>query len=144
MQELQDITYVDVTSMRQPWSGLLAQGHISIVMRGRTTYHRGEIYIHAPSLTSDRYTFVHDGLGERALDPLTMARRGGVVGKARLIGMKRYKLESEWRSDAMLHRRHMSEYRYNTLAWLFSNMELVPFMFMPGGLGVFKRELRDQ
>jgi hypothetical protein len=113
-------------------------------MRGRTTYHRGEVYIHAPALLANRYTFVRDGLGEKALDPLVMARRGGIVGRARLIGMKRYEVYEEWRNDAMLHRRHMSEYRHNTLAWLFSDMELVPFVFMPGGLGVFERELRDQ
>jgi ASC-1-like (ASCH) protein len=81
-------------SLKQPFAELILQGKKKIELRNWNTKFRGEFLIHA-SKKPDVGSMKQFGFSELPL--------GFIVGKAELVGVKRYDSEEEHRKDAGLH-----------------------------------------
>jgi len=81
-------------SLKQPFAELILIGRKKIELRKWNTKFRGEFYIHA-SLSCDKEAMREFGFSELP--------RGCIVGKARLVDVKKYLSEGEFDRDSELH-----------------------------------------
>lgn len=83
-------------SLKQPFAELILQGRKKIELRKWNTKFRGEFFIHA-SAKSDAKAMAKFGFVEGSL-PLGM-----IVGKAKLMEVKKYETGEEHNKDKELH-----------------------------------------
>jgi hypothetical protein len=81
-------------SLKQPWAELILLGKKKIEIRKWNTKFRGEFFIHA-SKTPDQEAMLKFGFKDLPC--------GFIVGKAKLIDIKKYKNENEFCKDKELH-----------------------------------------
>jgi predicted transcriptional regulator len=81
-------------SLKQPFAELILQGRKKIELRKWNTKFRGEFFIHA-SKSSDKKAMKEFGFSELPC--------GCIVGKARLVDVKKYANEEEHKKDNSLH-----------------------------------------
>ena len=83
-------------SLKQPYAELVIQGKKKIELRNWNTNFRGNFYIHASKIPDksalNKFGFEKDKL------PL-----GYIIGKAKLINVKKYKNNKEHNKDKKLH-----------------------------------------
>ena len=124
-------------SLRQPWPGLLAQGHIDIVFMRRSTRFRGPVTIHISRIPTGQQ-YVLDDIGE--IDPVVMASHGGIIAEAELVDVIRYKFREDYRRDRLRHRLSMDQFRVGKYGWVFANVRQIPFRPVNGNKGFFRFE----
>lgn len=81
-------------SLKQPWAELVASGRKTVELRNWNTAFRGEFLVHA-SKTPNKEAMEKLGFKELPL--------GCIVGKATLVGVKRYNNMREFEADANKH-----------------------------------------
>ena len=83
-----------VLSLKQPFAELVISGKKKIELRKWNTNFRGDFLIHASKIPDEK------AMKEFGFDKLPC---GCIVGKARLVDVKKYKNEKEYRKDKNLH-----------------------------------------
>lgn len=83
-------------SLKQPWAELVVSGKKKIELRKWNTCFRGEFLIHA-SRNPDENAMKKFGFAENSL-PL-----GFIIGKAKLVDVKKYGNKEDFAKDASLH-----------------------------------------
>ncbi|MEK6830471.1 MAG: ASCH domain-containing protein [Nanoarchaeota archaeon] len=83
-----------VLSLKQPFAELILQGRKKIELRKWNTRFRGEFLIHASKIT-DKKSMENFGFSDLPL--------GFILGKVKLIDVKKYKNEQEHKEDKDLH-----------------------------------------
>jgi hypothetical protein len=81
-------------SLKQPWAELVVSGKKTVELRNWNTEFRGEFLVHA-SKTPNKEAMEKLGFKELPL--------GCIVGKATLVGVKRYKDKAAFEADADKH-----------------------------------------
>lgn len=81
-------------SLKQPWAELILQGKKKIELRRWNTRFRGEFLIHASKIP-DKKNMKRFGFEELPC--------GFIVGRAKLVDVKRYKNDEEFFKDKHLH-----------------------------------------
>ena len=122
-------------SIRQPWATLVVHGIKTIEIRSWSTKKTGEIYIHAGQLADrreDAWRFVPKKLREWT------ERRGGIVGRARLIECVSYEDSASFAKDVKRHLNNPDWFQPPRLYGLvMSELEPVDFLPCKGGLYFF-------
>lgn len=83
-------------SLKQPWAELVVSGKKKIELRKWNTHFRGEFLVHA-SKSPDMNAMKKFEISESSL-PL-----GFVIGKAKLVDVKKYENKEDFAKDAGLH-----------------------------------------
>jgi len=83
-------------SLKQPWAELVASGKKKIELRKWNTHFRGDFLVHA-SKSPDTNAMQKLGFNENSL-PL-----GFIIGKAKLVDVKKYGNKEDFAKDAGLH-----------------------------------------
>lgn len=119
-------------SIRQPWAWAILHAGKRIENRTWKTFHRGEILIHAgKGITNDEYrdfalwyrqTF-RDAI---EVPPLEQMERGGIVGKARIVGCVD---------------RSADPWFFGPYGFQLDGVEVLPFTPCKGALGFFRPEV---
>ena len=85
-----------VLSLKQPWAELVVDGKKKIELRKWNTKFRGEFFIHASRIPDSdamkRFDFKENSL------PL-----GFIIGKAKLVDVKKYENKTDFLNDKNLH-----------------------------------------
>ncbi len=81
-------------SIKQPFAELILQGKKKIELRKWNTLFRGEFLIHASKIPDK------NAMRRFGFDDLPC---GFILGKARLVGVKKYQNKEEHKKDAKLH-----------------------------------------
>ncbi|MFC1686163.1 ASCH domain-containing protein [Nanoarchaeota archaeon] len=81
-------------SLKQPWAELVVSGRKKIELRKWNTKFRGEFLIHASKVPDSK------SMKRLGFEKLPC---GVIVGKARLVGVKKYANKKEFEEDKNLH-----------------------------------------
>lgn len=125
---------ITVLSIRQPWAELILLGKKTIELRTWNMNHRGEFYIHAG------YNINVEKCKELELDPKTLFR-GAVLGKSRVLEVKRYETREELIRDESKH--FAADYKLPCYGFILGKAERIKPVELKGQLGFFKAELLD-
>jgi ASCH domain-containing protein len=123
-------------SISQPFANLIIEGKKTIELRTWNTKLRGEFLVHAP-LKVNKQACKRLGINEIGL------RKGAIIGKAEIYGVKVYSNREELKSD---YKKHLAgkEYLHNKYGFLLRNPHplriSIPYK---GGLGFFEAKLRN-
>lgn len=112
-----------VLSIQQPWAWLIVKGMKPIENRTWWTSHRGELFIHAgKKFDAEGYEWIRENFKEIGLPPKNEFECGGIIGKVEMTDcVKEY--ESKW--------------FFGPFGFVFTNAQQLPFIKMPGQLGIF-------
>jgi len=83
-----------VLSLKQPWAELIVTGKKKIELRVWNTKFRGEFLIHASKISDLK------GMEKLGFKTLTT---GAIIGKAKLVDVKKYPNKEEHKKDENLH-----------------------------------------
>ena len=117
-------------SLKQPFAELVVSGRKKIELRKWRTGFRGEFFIHA-SKGVDEMAMKKFGF---RLDDLS---GGKIVGKARLVGVKKYENKKEFDKDRELH---LADSSWGEYGFLLENAERVEEVECKGALGFWNYE----
>jgi len=115
-------------SLKQPWAELIVSGKKTIEIRKWNTHFRGEFLIHASKNTNKEK---EQEFGFKNLPT------GCIIGKATLIGVKKYHSKKEFDKDA---RRHFGKGWWNPKAhgFILKNAQRVKPKTVKGELNFFE------
>ncbi len=126
-------------SLRQPWAWLVVHGGKHIENRTWNTSYRGPVLVHAAQgMTDEEYSdavaFARgvDVLLARVVPPPNMLERGGIVGRARIVGVIS-PCESTLFSKGCPHPWHMP----GCYGFMLTDVSAVPFTALRGMPGLF-------
>jgi len=117
-------------SIKQPFAELILQGKKKIELRKWNTKFRGEFLVHA-SRNPDKDAMKKFGFRELPL--------GAIVGKAKLIDVKKYFNEEEHRKDENLH---LASSIWGSYGFILENIKRVEPINYKGQLGFFEVKLK--
>ena len=100
-------------SLKQPFAELIISGKKTIELRNWNTHFRGDFLIHA-SKNPDKEAMKKFGFAELP--------RGFIVGKSKLVGVKKYLNEKEHRKDKD---KHLSDYTWGNFGFILKDSERV-------------------
>jgi hypothetical protein len=112
-------------SIRQPWAWLIVHGYKDVENRTWATKYRGPILIHAGKTLDPEFDEVCEVLREELgieVPPRKELRRGGVVGRARVV-------------DCVTE--YDSEFFVGPYGFVLEDAEVLPFEPCRGRLGIF-------
>ena len=118
-----------VLSLKQPFAELILQGRKTVELRKWNTRFRGEFLIHA-SLKPDKEAMKRFGFTELSV--------GKIVGKARLVDVKKYDGEKEHRADKELH---LASSDFGMYGFILKNVSRLPEIQCKGKLGFWDFDL---
>ena len=110
-------------SLKQPFAELILQGKKKIELRKWNTKFRGEFLIHS-SKVPDKDAMKKFGFSDLPL--------GKILGKARLIDVKKYSNELEHSKDNNLH---LASSFWGNYGFILNNVERIPEIECKGKLG---------
>lgn len=116
-------------SIKQPYAELILQGKKKIELRKWNTSFRGEFLIHA-SKNPDNEAMQRFGFKELPC--------GFIVGKAKLIEVKKYKNEEEHKKDKELH---LASSQWGNYGFIIENPERIEKIAAKGKLGFWEYKL---
>lgn len=119
-----------VLSLKQPWAELILQGKKKIELRKWNTNFRGEFLIHA-SKVPDKKNMVKFGFKELPL--------GCIVGKAKLISVKKYTNTKEFNKDRRLH---LATSGWGKYGFILTNVKRIKSIPAKGNLGFWEFKLK--
>jgi hypothetical protein len=111
-------------SIRQPWAWAIIEGFKDVENRRRRTKYRGPLFIHA-GLREDHLGWL--ALDRMGIDFPDEVELGGIIGVVDLVDCVQEQ-ESPWAMDGCYH-------------FLLKNPRSLPFVPMPGRLGIFNVEV---
>ena len=100
-------------ALKQPWAELVLQGKKTIELRKWNTNFRGKFLIHSSS-TPDGKNMKKFGFSNLP--------NGYILGEARLIGVKKYKNESEFKKDK---NKHMATKNWGTYGFILKSIKRI-------------------
>ena len=108
-------------SIRQPWAWLIVSGHKDIENRDWPTHYRGPVVIHASKRVpyEDECADIEKRFGVKLPDDFEV---GGIIGTAEIV-------------DCVSA--HDSRWFFGAFGFVLNNACPVPFVPMPGKLGLF-------
>src|SRR3989344_4947012 len=120
-----------VLSLKQPYAELILQGRKVIEIRKWNTKFIGDFLIHA-SKTPDYEAMERFGFIDLPL--------GCIVGRAKLVGVKRYENEAEFDKERELH---LATFSYGSYGFILQGVKRVGVIPCKGKLGFwdFKGEI---
>jgi len=121
-----------VLSLKQPFAELILQGRKKIELRKWNTRFRGEFLIHA-SKTIDRGSMEKFGFDDLPT--------GCIVGKAKLVDVKKYESDKKHRRDRHLH---LASERWGKYGFVLENIERVDKIPCKGKLGFWELKVEKQ
>ena len=110
-------------SLKQPYAELILQGRKKIELRRWNTNFRGRFLIHASKIPDKK------AMKEFRFDNLPL---GCIVGKAKIINVKRYKSEKELNKDKPLH---LGSSKWGTHGFILDNVKRIKHIPCKGKLG---------
>ncbi len=117
-------------SIKQPFAELILQGKKKIELRKWNTKFRGEFLIHASkipdSMAMEKFGF-------------TDLPCGFIVGKARLVDVKRYKDDEEHKKDRVLH---LANSIFGTYGFALRDVKRIKSISAKGQLGFWEFNLK--
>ena len=113
-------------SLKQPFAELILQGRKKIELRKWNTKFRGEFFIHA-SKSPDNEFMSKFGFKELPL--------GRIVGKAKIIKVKKYNSKEEFEKDRNLH---LDNGSFEGYGFILEDVERVEEFFCKGALGFWE------
>ena len=116
-------------SLKQPWAELIVSGRKKIEIRSWNTKFRGEFLIHSSKIP-DKNGMKKFGFGDEL--PL-----GKIVGKAKLINVKKYENEGDFDKDKDLH---LAKEGPNCYGFILEDIERVKKIECNGKLGFWNFE----
>lgn len=118
-----------VLSLKQPFAELILQGRKKIELRKWNTKFRGEFLIHASKIP-DEEAMKKFGFSELPC--------GFIVGKARLVDVKKYGDKQEHLKDKNLH---LASSDWGNYGFVLENPERLEKIFVKGMLGFWEFRL---
>ncbi len=118
-------------SLKQPWAELILQGKKKIELRKWNTNFRGEFLIHASKIPDKK------GMKEFGFDKLPC---GFIVGKAKLVDVKKYKDNKGLLRDKNLH---LADSNWGSYGFILKNVKRTKPIPAKGKLNFweYKREV---
>jgi len=116
-------------SIKQPFTELILQKRKKIELRKWNTKFRGEFYIHASKIPDK------EAMEKFGFDKLPC---GFIVGKAKLIDVKKYSNEEEHKNDKNLH---LASGVWGNYGFVLENAKRVEEILCKGRLGFFEVNL---
>ena len=113
-------------SLKQPWAELVLLGKKTIELRKWNTKFRGEFLIHASKIPDNK------AMKEFNFKKLPL---GYIVGKVKLINVKKYDNEEEHKRDKELH---LASSYWGNYGFILENPERVNKIPCKGKLGFFE------
>ncbi|MBI4021038.1 MAG: ASCH domain-containing protein [Candidatus Aenigmarchaeota archaeon] len=113
-------------SIKQPFAELILQGRKTIELRTWTTAFRGAFLIHA-SRAPDRKAMERFGFSALPC--------GAILGKARLVAVKKYVSEQDHRAD---HSRHLATSAWGTYGFVLEDVQRIEPLDARGRLGFWE------
>ena len=113
-------------SLKQPYAELVVSGKKKIELRKWNTNFRGEFFIHA-SKSSDKEAMEKFGFRELPL--------GKIIGKANLVGVKKYISKEEFEKDNELH---LADNSWGGYGFVLEGVERVKEFSCRGALGFWE------
>lgn len=117
-----------VLSIKQPFAELILQGKKKIELRKWNTNFRGEFLIHASKIPDEK------AMKKFGFDKLPL---GVIVGKANLIGVKKYKDEEKHNKDKYIH---LASSYWGNYGFILENPERINPIPAKGKLGFWDFE----
>ncbi len=115
-------------SLKQPYAELIVSGKKKIEIRKWNTKFRGEFLIHA-SQSTDKKAMKKFGFTELP--------KGAIIGKAKLIDVKKYSDSKEFAKDKDLH---LATIEYGNYGFILENASRVKEIPCKGKLGFWESE----
>jgi hypothetical protein len=115
-------------SLKQPWAELILQGRKKIELRKWNTNFRGDFLIHSSKIPDLK------AMRELGFDSLPL---GCIVGRAKLVGVKRYFDDGEFGNDKELH---MANNDWGKFGFILNNVERLEPLFVNGKLNFWNFE----
>lgn len=115
-----------VLSLKQPFAELILLGKKKIELRKWNTKFRGDFLIHASKIPDKK------AMKEFGFDNLPF---GCIVGKAKLVEVKKYSNEEEHRKDKNLH---LASSFWGNYGFILENVERVKEIPCKGNLGFWE------
>ncbi len=112
-----------VLSLKQPYAELVVSGEKTIELRKWNTKFRGNFLIHA-SLTPDKKAMKKFGFSDLPL--------GKIVGRTRLVDVKKYSSSEEFVKDA---KKHLASQNWGNYGFVLSGAERIKEIDCKGKLG---------
>lgn len=119
-----------VLSFKQPWAELILQGKKKIELRRWNTHFRGEFLIHASKIPDE------EAMKRFEVKTLPL---GFIVGKAKLVDVKKYKNEIEHHKDRKLH---LAESSWGNYGFIISNVKRIKPISAKGNLNFWEFKLK--
>ena len=120
-------------SLKQPWAELIVSGKKTIELRKWNTNFRGAFLIHA-SLSTKKEWMEQYGFTELP--------QGFIVGKAKLVDVKKYKNKQELEADADKHCAGKEWWSEKTYGFILEDAERITPIPLKGKLNFF--EVKDR
>jgi len=115
-----------VLSIKQPFAELIILGKKKIELRKWNTKFRGEFLIHTSKVPDEK------AMKEFGFDKLSC---GCIVGKAKLVDVKKYSNEEEHKKDKDLH---LASKFFGNYGFILENVERVKEIPCKGSLGFWE------
>ena len=113
-------------SIKQPYAELIIQGKKKIELRKWNTNFRGEFYVHA-SKNPDTAAMKKFGFSDLPL--------GYIIGKAKLVEVKKYENEEQHKKDSNLH---LASQFWRSYGFVLEHPERIPLIPLKGKLNFFE------
>ena len=112
-------------SLQQPWAELIASGRKTIETRTWNTKFKGEFYIHASKT-----------INLKAAKKLKVKNfvTGALIGKARLVDVKKYKNSKDFQKD---NKKHLALAKYKPYGYILKNAKRIKPIKYKGALNFF-------
>ncbi|MDP4039253.1 MAG: ASCH domain-containing protein [Candidatus Pacearchaeota archaeon] len=115
-------------SLKQPWAELVVSGKKKIEIRKWNTYFRGEFFIHASKIPDK------DAMKKFGFNDLS---HGGIIGRARLVDVKKYENDEDFRRDGNLH---LATSEFGSYGFILGNVRRVREIKCNGALNFWDFE----
>ena len=121
-------------SLRQPYAELIVSGKKTIEVRNWNTKFRGEFFIHASK------QIMKEDCKKEQLDTNKITT-GAVVGKAKLVDVKKYESIDEFEKDQDKHKANNSFFKKPCYGFILENIERCEPISAKGFLNFFDLDL---
>jgi ASC-1-like (ASCH) protein len=121
-------------SLRQPYAELIVSGKKTIEVRNWNTKFRGEFLVHASKQV------MKDDCKKEQLDPNNITT-GAVVGKAKLVDVKKYRSIEEFEKDQNKHSASTIFFKKPCYGFVLENAERCETIPAKGSLNFFDLDL---
>lgn len=121
-------------SVKQPWAALLVHGKKTLEIRSWPTRRRGRVLIHATQVPDER-DYAWSLVPPELLEATEL--RGGIVGAGEITACRIYRSLEAFQADQKQHLNHPSWFKSPLYAFVFHNLQVLPFRPCKGNIKFF-------